>query len=86
MPTISQNRIELNVTGLPAHDSTQMNTVKAATKRPAISVRRVSGEVLRVRLAMAVMSLPRVSHCHDGSARRHHGVAPGVRFMASTAQ
>ena len=47
--------------GLPAQDFTQMKIVKAATKRPANSVRRVSAEVLRTRCAIAVMSLPRSS-------------------------
>ena len=61
IPTISQNVMESKVIGLPAHDSMHTNSTNALTKMPATSVRRVSGEVLRARSAIAVMSLPRPS-------------------------
>jgi hypothetical protein len=83
MPTISQNRIELNVMGLPAHDSTQMKTVNAATKIPAKRVRRPSElSFFRSRVAVAVMEPPtpctlRIEHdrppgTHFGAGRPHH--------------
>src|SRR5215213_2018806 len=84
MPTISQKRIELKVTGLPAHDWTHTNTVNATTTMPAMSVRRVSGDKVRVRWTAAVMSLPPVCACgranrpaptvHGAGRSSHHAI------------
>ena len=59
--------------GLPAHDSTHTNTVKAMTTIAAMIVRRVSDEMLRVRVrwTAAVMSLPMVHAPMVRAARRH---------------
>src|SRR5215203_1840767 len=74
MPTINQNRIELKVIGLPAHDWTHTNTVNATTTMPAMSVRRVSGEMVRLRLTAAVMSLPPA--LRSQSRHSHHAIYP----------
>ena len=58
MPTISQNRIELTVIGLPAHDCQQTMPTKVATTSPAMTVRRVSPEVFFIRSAIAVIVPP----------------------------
>jgi hypothetical protein len=68
---------------LPAHDSTHTKTTNAATTSPAMTVRRVSGEIemLRVRWTVAVMSLPLVPRRQDEPPDATQ--APGDRIMPS---
>ena len=90
MPTINQNTIESTVMGLPAHDWTHTNTVKAMTTIAATIVRRVSDE-MRCECG-CVRQLP---SCHSRwFTHRRCGPpgatplwkAPDVRIMPSTDQ